>query len=92
MVEGALHAQSNHGSGVHWDPIGAELHRARSHEYRQPQGHFPPMTPSNIATTPPAMSSDDVKEVVTVWRVPAELHDDAPPMLRRPWAGPAEAL
>eukprot|EP00315_Gephyrocapsa_oceanica_P055948 CAMPEP_0185489198 /NCGR_PEP_ID=MMETSP1366-20130426/12971_1 /TAXON_ID=38817 /ORGANISM="Gephyrocapsa oceanica, Strain RCC1303" /LENGTH=214 /DNA_ID=CAMNT_0028097757 /DNA_START=1 /DNA_END=645 /DNA_ORIENTATION=- len=43
-------------------------------------------------TTVPAMSSDDVKEVVTVWRVPAELPDDAPPMLRRPWAGPAEAL
>ena len=43
-------------------------------------------------TTVPALSSEAVREVVTVWRVPRLPILDEHPLLQRPWAGPDAAL
>ena len=51
-----------------------------------------PTSDSLVRTTVPALSSSAVEEVVTVWRVPATLPHDTAVDLRRPWAGPKEAL
>lgn len=42
-------------------------------------------------TTVPALSSETVREVVTMWRIP-RVPVEASPLLERPWAGPPEAL
>lgn len=49
------------------------------------------LTDGLVRTTVPALSSEAVREVVNVWRVPEVPVEAAPALLERPWAGPAEA-